>query len=58
MNGSVEKGFSPRRGEIKVRENEMKLRKNEIEVPMNCFVARWRIPVFYGGICDFLGGGD
>ena len=53
----MEDKLSPRRGEIKVRKDEMKLRKNEIKVPKNCFVARWRIFVFYVGICDFLGGG-
>ena len=47
---------SSRRGEIKVRKNEMKLRKKDFEVPMNFLIARWRIPIFYRGICDFLGG--
>ena len=34
----------------------MKLRKKDFEVPMNFLIARWRIPIFYRGICDFLGG--
>ena len=55
-NSSVENELSLRRGEIKVRKNEMKLRKKDFEVPMNFLIARWRIPIFYRGICDFLGG--
>ena len=41
---------------MKLRKNEMKLRKNEIKVPKNFFIAPWRIPIFYRGIFDFLGG--
>ena len=43
---------------MKLRKNEMKLRKNEIKVRKNCFVAPWRISVFYRSIFDFLGGGE
>ena len=34
----------------------MKVRKKEIKVPKNFFVSRWRIPIFYGDIGDFLEG--
>ena len=43
---SVEKEFSSRKG-------EMKLRKNGIEVPMNFFVARWIFEELHGGIVRF-----
>ena len=56
-NGSVKNRNPSRRSEIKVRKNEMKLRKNDFEVRKSFFAAPWRIFVFYGGICDFLGGG-